>query len=93
MLHLPATVGVSIGTGEPGAGTPESLTRSGAVPSAIVECGRAVTRVCTVGLGGAGVGGVVVGVVAVGVVVGPVGAVAVGGVLASAVADELAANM
>jgi hypothetical protein len=62
-------LGLSIGTGEPGAGAAERRTRSGAVPSVIVLGGRPVRRVLTVGFTGVlstgGTIGVVEGVVGV----------------------------
>jgi hypothetical protein len=44
-FHVPATAGLSIGAGEPGAGDAERRTTSAAVPSTIVPDGRPVRRV------------------------------------------------
>jgi hypothetical protein len=66
---VPATAGLSIGTGEPVAGGADRRTLSGAVASAIVAFGSLVMRVRTVGsTGGASAGVVTAGVVGVGVV-------------------------
>ncbi len=65
--------------GEPGAGGADSLTRSGAVASAITRLGRAVIFVRTVGFAGAGPG--VVGVDGVAGVAGVVGVTGVAGVV------------
>src|SRR6185437_7033405 len=45
VVQVPVTAGSNVGRGEKVAGRPESLTRTGKVPSAIVLWGRAVRRV------------------------------------------------
>jgi hypothetical protein len=62
VFHLPATAGLSIGTGEFGAGGPDRRITSGTVPFAIVPDGRPVKRVGTAGFGGLATGGVLTGV-------------------------------
>ena len=51
MLQLPATAGSSVGRGEPFAGGAESVTRSGAAPSAILGEGMPTKRVAGSGAG------------------------------------------
>ena len=50
VFQLPETLGLNDGAGDPGAGTPERRTLSGAVPSLTELKGSAVRRVLSVGL-------------------------------------------
>jgi hypothetical protein len=63
-LHLPATLGVSIGAGEAGAGGADNRTCKGPVPSVIAADGKPVMRVRAADLVGGEVVDGVVGVVA-----------------------------
>ncbi len=68
-FHLPATLGLSIGAGEFGAGAADRRTTSGAVPSVIAPEGRPIRRVRGAGFGDVVAGGVPAGVEGVPVVV------------------------
>jgi hypothetical protein len=68
-FHVPATLGLSSGAGEFGAGAADRRTTSCAVPSAIAPDGRPVRRVRGAGLDGVVAGGVPVGLEGVPVVV------------------------
>ncbi|MFZ1924591.1 MAG: hypothetical protein WAU42_00465 [Solirubrobacteraceae bacterium] len=68
-FHVPATLGLSSGAGEFGAGAADKRTTSCAVPSVIAAEGRPVRRVRGADFGGVVAGGVPAGVEGVPVVV------------------------
>jgi hypothetical protein len=71
-FHVPATLGLSNGAGEFGAGAADRCTASCAVPSAIAAEGRLVRRVRAAGLDGVVAGGAPAGVEGAVVVLGVV---------------------
>ena len=94
-FHVPATLGLSSGAGEFGAGAADRRTTSCAVPSAIAPEGRPVRRVCGAGFDGVVAGGVPVGVEGVLGVVWPVVVVVVesAGVVCVAAPETVAATL